>query len=137
MPESLQGVAIPQLSHAPSHYKKIRTISLGAATAIVLVQRVSDGQQLVLKRVEVGGLANADRAAALSEVRILAQLRHPHIITYHESYIHDGYLNIIMEYARGGDLQQHLQALAAKGGPPLSEQRVLLIFCQVKPNLSY
>ena len=37
------------------------------------------------------------------EVVILRKLIHPHIVKYYDSFIDQGYLNIIMEYCERGN----------------------------------
>jgi NIMA (never in mitosis gene a)-related kinase len=50
-------------------------------------------------------LSNRERTNALNEVRILASIEHPNIVSYKEAFIYkDKYLCIIMEYANDGDL---------------------------------
>ena len=45
---------------------------------------------------------------ALNEVKVLAQMDHPNIVAYHDSFEKDGILMIEMEYADGGNLQEFL-----------------------------
>ena len=45
---------------------------------------------------------------ALNEVKVLAQMDHPNIVAYHDSFERDGILMIEMEYADGGNLQEFL-----------------------------
>ena len=46
---------------------------------------------------------------ALNEVRILASIKHPHIVAYKDAFVdQDKYLCIVMEYADGGDLYQKI-----------------------------
>jgi NIMA (never in mitosis gene a)-related kinase len=54
-------------------------------------------------------LSNWERINALNEVRILASIEHPNIVSYKEAFIYnDKYLCIIMEYANDGDLYQKI-----------------------------
>ena len=46
----------------------------------------------------------------LNEAKLLAQLSHPHIIKYVDCYSDNAMFNIVMEYARHGDLWQIIQA---------------------------
>ena len=59
-------------------------------------------------RVNIGGLDSKEQKNALNEIRILASLEHPQIISYKEAFYEESTksLWIIMEFAEGGDLQQ-------------------------------
>ena len=56
----------------------------------------------------ISGLGSKDRKNALNEIRILASLEHPQIISYKDAFYEESTksLWIIMEFADGGDLQQ-------------------------------
>ena len=53
---------------------------------------------------------NKEQENALNEVRILASVQHPNIISYKETFLEESpeALWIIMEYADGGDLYQKI-----------------------------
>lgn len=57
----------------------------------------------------LSGLREKERLNALNEVRILASISHPNIIAYWDSFIYDNSLCIIMEFADGGDLANHIE----------------------------
>merc|ERR1719321_1879700 len=50
-----------------------------------------------------------ERKDAANEVKVLSSLKHPYIVAYKDSFIEDGFLNIVMEYADGGDLFTKVQ----------------------------
>jgi serine/threonine protein kinase len=65
---------------------------------------------LVIKRVKVD---NANEAAsAQQEARLLAELDHPFIVGYVDSFLHKGYLCLVTEYCEGGDLYRRLKESA-------------------------
>ena len=78
----------------------------GAYSNVYKVVRKSDGNVYALKKVRMQNLSDKEKQNALSEVRILASIRCPYVITYRESFIDDdsNSLCIVMEYADGGDL---------------------------------
>ena len=41
--------------------------------------------------------AKRKKAARLAEVKVLSSLKHPYIVAYKDSFIEDGFLNIVME----------------------------------------
>lgn len=49
------------------------------------------------------------------DFRILAQLKHPHIVAFHESFFDEDYefLNIIQDYCDGGNMDDKIKAAAA------------------------
>ncbi len=98
--------------------RKLAHIGSGAYGSVHLVQyrcptRGGTRINAVLKEVP---LQNEDaRQAAMDEVLHLAELSHPNIIGYHESYCIDGKLNIIMEYANGDTLEDQVRKATREG----------------------
>ena len=45
----------------------------------------------------------------MREVQLLKNLDSPNIVKHYASFIENDYLNIIMEFADGGDLQQFIE----------------------------
>lgn len=86
-----------------------------------MVKRISDGQIYALKKVKMGKLSDKERQNALNEVRILASIQHPNIISYKESFLEErtSTLCIIMEYADGGDLMQKITAVKSGKSPKM------------------
>lgn len=52
----------------------------------------------------MGSLGEKEKANALNEVRILASIEHPNIISYKESFFDGNNLCVVMELCDGGDL---------------------------------
>lgn len=59
----------------------------GAFSSVYKVRRKKDNQFYALKQVSVTRLSNKDRANALNEVRLLASLRHPNVVSYKEAFV--------------------------------------------------
>jgi NIMA (never in mitosis gene a)-related kinase len=70
------------------------------------VRRKSDNEIYALKKVKITTLKDKEKENALNEVRILASIDHPNIVSYKETFLDEGtnHLCIILEYASGGDL---------------------------------
>jgi len=68
--------------------------------------RISDNQIYALKQVKITIMKKKDQENALNEVRILASINHPNIISYKEAFFDkaSSTLCIIMELADNGDL---------------------------------
>ena len=70
------------------------------------------------------------------EVNALEKLKHPHIIQYHESFISDGYLCIVIDYAEGGDLASRIKTSKSKGYH-FPEAQIWRWFMQICIALNY
>lgn len=57
----------------------------------------------------MGKLTMAEQSNAVNEVRMLASIEHPNVISYKESFFDDQSLVIIMELCDGGDLMQKVE----------------------------
>ena len=62
-----------------------------------------------MKKVNFNTLKPSFKREALREVQLLKKLKHPHIIKYHNSFVENEFLCIIMEYAERGDLHKLLK----------------------------
>ena len=58
----------------------------------------------------MNNLTEKEKANALNEVRLLASIRHPNIISYKQAFIDEAssWLWIVMEYADDGDAFQKI-----------------------------
>ncbi len=65
----------------------------------------------------------------MDEVSVLAKFNHPNIVKYHDCFMDDVYINIVMEYCNGGDLAGLLKSRA---GLLLPEDEVMALFVQVR-----
>lgn len=72
----------------------------------------------------MGKLTAKEKENALNEVRILASIQHPNIISYKESFMEDrtSTLCIVMEHADGGDLLQKITLARSGKQPKIPEQ---------------
>nr|KAG5703861.1 hypothetical protein BaRGS_031495 [Batillaria attramentaria] len=111
-------------------FEKIRTVGKGAYGAAVLYKKKDDDSLVILKEINMHDLTAAERQLALNEVRVLAMLDHPNIISYFDSFEEDGVLMIEMEYADGGTLAQYLSQQDASVGSD-REREVLTMFQQI------
>jgi len=62
-------------------------------------------------------LCEKEKQNALNEVRLLASINHPNIVTYKESFFdeHSQCLCLVMEYADDGDLTQKITEHCKRG----------------------
>ncbi|XP_062566370.1 probable serine/threonine-protein kinase nek1 [Saccostrea cucullata] len=62
----------------------------------------------VVKVINILRLSERELDQALTEVSVLGRMHHVNIVRYLDAYVHDGALNIAMEYADGGDLHKKI-----------------------------
>ena len=75
---------------------------VGAFGQAVLYRRKDDDSKVILKKINVLELKKEERQGVLTEIKILAMLDHPHIVSYYDSFEENGLMMIEMEYAEGG-----------------------------------
>merc|ERR1719456_725144 len=74
-------------------------------------------------------MGNKEKMDAKNEVKVLASLKHPYIVSYKDHFMEDGFLNIVMEYADGGDLFTKIQK-AKKACQKFPEGTIMRWFTQ-------
>ena len=72
------------------------------------IRRKSDGKVMVWKELNFGTMGQKEKQQIVSEVNILRELSHPHIVRYYDRIIdkQNQRIYIIMEYCEKGDLAQ-------------------------------
>ena len=92
------------------NFQILAKIGEGAYSTVFTVRRKSDNQLYALKKVKMKALSPKEKQNALNEVRILASVKSPYVISYKEAFIDelDSTLCIVMEYADEGDLFQKI-----------------------------
>jgi NIMA (never in mitosis gene a)-related kinase len=113
-----------------------KELGRGSFGVVYLVHQRVTKQCYVLKRINIGHIHAKYQQAALREVEILKKISHPNIIKYHFSFIEDNTLNIITEYAEGGDLYQLLQKHRSRR-TLVPESELWRIFHEMTSALSY
>ena len=87
-----------------------------------------------MKQIDISKMNKVQREEALNEAKILSGLSSPYIVAYHESFIENETLCIIMEYCENGDLSQLLKQ---RRGKSLDEPTVWKYFIEVCLALEY
>jgi len=124
-----------------SDYHKVREIGSGSFGRAYLVSCAraadKDKKMLVMKEVDISKMDARERKAAQVEVQVLASLKHPYIVRYSESFMHDHKtLCIVMDYCEGGDLSQYV-AQRKRQRTPVSEQQVVRWLTQMSLGLKH
>jgi NIMA (never in mitosis gene a)-related kinase len=119
------------------NFKIIAKIGEGAYSTVYTVRRIEDNQLYALKKVKIKQLSKKEKQNALNEIRILASIKSPFIISYKESFVDelDQTLCIVMEYADEGDLFQKI-TLYQKLKTSFDEADIWRIFIQITKGLN-
>ena len=93
-----------------------KELGKGAFGSVTIVRRKEDNKIYAMKRVKIGRLSQKEKNNSFNEVRLLASLDHKNIIGYKEAFFDDKSktLNIVMEYADGGDLSTKIKEVRKK-----------------------
>ncbi|XP_068134909.1 serine/threonine-protein kinase Nek1 isoform X2 [Hyperolius riggenbachi] len=109
-------------------YIKVSKIGEGSFGKAILVKSKEDGKQFVIKEISISKMSNKEREESRREVAVLANMKHPNIVQYKESFEESGCLYIVMDYCEGGDLYQRINA---QKGVLFSEDQILDWFVQL------
>ncbi|XP_019858585.1 PREDICTED: serine/threonine-protein kinase Nek8-like [Amphimedon queenslandica] len=114
-------------------YERIKTVGKGAYGQAILYKRKEDESLVILKQINILELNKIERQNVVTEIKILAMLDHPHIISYYDNFEEDGLMMIEMEFADGGSLQHYLKQQLSL----ISELEVLTKFSQMVDALNF
>jgi len=82
----------------------------GAFATVYKVKRKSDGTVYAMKKVSIKKMSKKEVSDALNEIRLLASVRHPHVVGFLEAFLEgEDYLCIIMEFCAFGDLSAKIE----------------------------
>ncbi|XP_026884190.2 serine/threonine-protein kinase Nek1 isoform X2 [Electrophorus electricus] len=109
-------------------YEKVKKIGEGSFGKAILVRSREDGHQYVIKEIGISRMSNKERQESRKEVAVLANMSHPNIVQYKESFEENGCLYIIMDYCEGGDL---FKKINNQKGILFSEEQILDWFVQI------
>ena len=115
-------------------YKYIRKLGEGAFGEAILVQSNGPNKNYyVMKSIPLINMNEEKKKKTFEEVKILKKLNHPNIIKFHEGFIVPNpspALNIIVEYADGGDLSMKIKNQKKKNRY-FEESQILDWFIQI------
>ena len=94
-------------------FETLKAIGKGSFSQVYLVKRKKDSKIYALKSVYLEMLEKKQQESSINEVRILASVQHPNVISYKEAFWDDNTnsLNIVMEYADDGDLYTKIKKM--------------------------
>lgn len=114
------------------NYEVIETVGKGSFGSIYKIRRIADGKILVWKEICYGRMNEKEKQQLVSEVNILRELRHPHIVRYYDRVIDktNTKIYIVMEYCSKGDISQLIKK-CKKTNDPIGEEVIWKIFMQI------
>ena len=118
------------------NFEILETIGEGTYSTVYQVRRIADNQIYALKKVKIESLSTKEKENSLNEVRILASVNSPYVISYKESFIDemDQTLCIVMEFADDGDLFQKI-TFYEKNNLFFEEDEAWKLFIQITKGL--
>ena len=114
-------------------YKIINFLGEGSFGRAYLAQCDNDNNKYVIKQITLEGMDDEEKRETFNEAKILKKLDHPNIIKFKEVFLQrqpKPALNIVTEYADGGDLGQKIEK-QKKIKVPLSEAQILDYITQI------
>ncbi len=87
-------------------FKFVSKLGSGGFGTVVKVKHRISNQYFAVKKLNGKGKANPENI--LREIRAIARLNNPNIISYNHSFIEDNELYLVMEYCSGGSLRDWL-----------------------------
>ena len=115
------------------NYKVLQQLGEGSFGKAFLCEKDSDGSLCVIKQILIEGMNEKEKEDVLNESNILAKLDHPNIIKFYdvfESKKPKHMINIVTEYADGGDLSEKIKERKNKNGN-FTESEILDYFTQI------
>ena len=93
-----------------SRFEWVEELGHGTFAQVALLRELSTRQFAVAKQIALGSLKRKEVRQIITEVEVLARIRHPHIIVLHGfHYEASGRLSLIMDYAAGGTVERLIQ----------------------------
>ena len=120
-------------------YIKVKELSKGSYGIAYLVKRSIKEDHVVVKSIILDGLSDNEKKDTFKEAKILMSLKHHNIIKFIEVFKQSkpkSTLNIVMEYANGGDLFSKIREQQLKN-KLFSETQILDWLTQICLGLKY
>lgn len=114
-------------------YSQVKLLGEGSYGKAFLVKCSSDNSYAVIKTLSLNSMTEEAKKEAYKEAKILEKLDHSNIIRFIEVFRSNRpypTLNIVMEYADGGDLNKLIK-LQQKEKSYFPEDKILDWFCQI------
>ncbi|XP_056328265.1 NIMA-related kinase 12 [Danio aesculapii] len=119
-------------------YDKVLTLGQGGAGIVSLMKHVDTKKLCAVKRIHVDSSRKTKtKDVVLQEAIILRSLKHPHIITWIDTFFDatNESIYIVMDYCDGGTLDDHIKE--QKSEERFTESKIMDWFVQVVMAVSY
>lgn len=116
-------------------YTEVKKVGEGSFGKAILVKD-AEGAKTICKMIDVSRASRKEVDESVKEGKLLAQLSHPYIVRYRNSFAESGWQCILMDYCEGGDLTRQIKTAKTKR-MPISEEQVLTWFTQAIMALKY
>ncbi len=113
-------------------------IFIGSFGKVCKIKRKSDGKVMVWKEMNYAKMGDKEKQQLVSEVNILKELNHPHIVRYYDRIIdkNNQKIYIIMEYCEKGDLAQVIK-LCKQSNESIAEDIIWKFLAQITMGLHH
>jgi NIMA (never in mitosis gene a)-related kinase len=114
-------------------YKILKILGEGSFGKAYLCENLQDNSNCVIKQIILDTLDEKEKKETLNEVLILKKLDHSNIIKFLDAFTRtkpNTTLNIVMEYADGGDLNHKIKKQREKKSP-LTENEIINYLTQI------
>ncbi|KAI0084342.1 kinase-like domain-containing protein [Irpex rosettiformis] len=114
-------------------YLLLRTLGEGEFGKVKLGLHMQWGEEVAVKLIRRGNIDSSVRMGKVErEIEVLRTLKHPNIVRLYDVIETDKYIGIILEYASGGELFDHILAHRY-----LRERDACKLFCQLISGVWY
>jgi NIMA (never in mitosis gene a)-related kinase len=96
----------PAVGCSLAEFKLLGELGKGAYGTVYRVLSLRDGKEYVLKKIPIKHLKKNEIQDVVKEAKILRKVDNQFIIKSFSHFVEGGALNIVMEFAEGGDLQK-------------------------------
>ena len=116
-------------------YETVKAIGKGSFGTCLLVKHKVTGASYVMKQIPLPTKA-AEQEECLQEAILMSRLHHANVVHCEDTFLHRGHLCIIMEHARGGDLEKVMKKHKSRGAA-MSETIIIDIIAQLALALEH
>jgi serine/threonine protein kinase len=113
-------------------YKIIKPIKSGGFAQVLLGEHVLTHKLVAIKKTDIKHFSTEEIYNLSREGRLISNLVHPNIIKIYSFYTYENYLYNVMEFAKGGELTQLINAKE-----PIPEPKIKNIFKQIYDAVQY
>ena len=117
-------------------YKQIKVLMLDQIKKVYLAQKKDNQEKIIIKEINLLKLDEKERDMAIQEGIILSKLKHPNIINCNEFHLENDKIDIIMEYAEGGDLFNKIKEQKNKK-KYFEEKEIIEWFIEICEGIKY